>query len=144
MFLTNKKLFAVETSKWVCLLYDLNWRLGLSSLCLERSCAATRSVQIVQIVQNVKIIGFFFNVFPKASIVSYSYKMILLDSMLMMLSGVLFRCLIHKAYLRFWRKFWEFSLMKHIQFLKLCNSFYFKCQAWITMADIKQKILVKN
>jgi hypothetical protein len=26
------------------------------------------------------------------------------------------RCLIHRAHLRFWLNFWEFSLMKYIQF----------------------------
>jgi hypothetical protein len=46
------------------------------------------------------------------------------------------RCLIHKAYLRFRHKFWEFSLVKYIQF---CEVFTFEYQAWITMADIKQK-----
>jgi hypothetical protein len=34
------------------------------------------------------------------------------------------RCLIHKAHLGFWRKFWQFSLIKIYNFVKLCNSFY--------------------
>jgi hypothetical protein len=49
-------------------------------------------------------------------------------------------CIICKAHLRFWRKFWEFYLMKYIIILwSHVIIFAFKCQAWITTADMKQK-----
>jgi hypothetical protein len=48
--------------------------------------------------------------------------------------------LIDKAHLRCWCKFWEFSQMKYIKFCKvILIVFIFECQAWITMAVIKQK-----
>ena len=51
--------------------------------------------------------------------------------------------LIHKAHLRIWRKFWKFSHEIHSILLHKITIFTLKCQASITIADMKWKYELK-
>jgi hypothetical protein len=48
-------------------------------------------------------------------------------------------CLIHKAHLRFWLKFWKLSCKMHTILCSNIRVFIFECLVWIKMVNIRQK-----